>query len=267
MKHPFVLKLNYAFQTIESLYLIVDLVNGGDLFYHIKKKGHFSEKAAKFYGAQLILGLEYLHKNNILYRDLKPENILLDSEGYIKMADFGVSKKLCCENERTLSIIGTPQYLAPEFYRVQKEGYSINVDVWSLGCCLYEIVVGSPPFGDFSKQKIKKHILTSEVKMKDYFSKQFTNLLEGLLKKDPNKRLTLEQAKKHKFFADLNWDDLLAKKIKPPFKPNINSELDLKFFDKKFHSQDVLMTFSNANTSLISANHEDFNDFSYNIDI
>jgi len=94
MDHPYLLKLRYAFQTPDCLYLIVDYVNGGDMFYHIKKQGHLNEKIAKFYGAQIILGLEYLHSKNVIYRDLKPENILLCSLGNIKLADFGICKML-----------------------------------------------------------------------------------------------------------------------------------------------------------------------------
>jgi len=106
MDHPFILKLHYAFQTPYTLYMISTYVSGGDLFYHIKNRGHLSEKEAKFYGAQIILGLEYLHSKNILYRDLKPENILLDSDGNIKLADFGVAKQLD-HREKTMSVIGT----------------------------------------------------------------------------------------------------------------------------------------------------------------
>lgn len=148
MRHPFILDLHYAFQTPSHLYLVVDYINGGDLFFHIKRKGNMSEKEARFYGAQIILALEYLHSRRVIYRDLKPENILLDADGYIKLADFGICK--ITENERnvTSSVIGTAEYMAPEMLRQGKVEYDSSIDVWSLGCCLYEIVVGHPPFRD-----------------------------------------------------------------------------------------------------------------------
>lgn len=120
--------------------MIFDFTSGGDLFFHLKKKGNFSEKTVQFYGAQILLGLEYLHKNKILYRDLKPENILLDSAGNVKLCDFGVSKSLSTE-DKTMSLIGTAQYMAPEQV-FMKEGYDFSVDIWSFGCCLYELVEG-----------------------------------------------------------------------------------------------------------------------------
>lgn len=107
LNHDFVLKMHYAFQTPDCLYIIVDYINGGDLFFHIKRKGHLSEKEAKFYGAQIILGLEYIHSKNVIYRDLKPENILLDKNGNIKMADFGICKVLDEAEQLTKSMIGT----------------------------------------------------------------------------------------------------------------------------------------------------------------
>ena len=121
---------------------MVDFINGGDLFFHIKKKGNLSESQARFYGAEIILGLKYIHSHNIVYRDLKPENVLIDSEGHIKLADFGISRVLEKDNyEKSFSLIGTAQYLAPEMLN-QKKGYDFSVDVWSLGCTLYEMVVG-----------------------------------------------------------------------------------------------------------------------------
>jgi serum/glucocorticoid-regulated kinase 2 len=125
MDHPFILKLHYAFQTPYTLYMIFDFIPGGDLFFHIKKKGHLGEKQAKFFGAQILLGLEYLHNKNIVYRDLKPENILLDKEGNIKLTDFGICKVLNENNRRCHSIVGTVQYMAPEQLGIlqKDEGY------------------------------------------------------------------------------------------------------------------------------------------------
>ena len=148
LDHKFILKIRYAFQTIWEYYMIVDFVRGGDLFFHLKKKGNFNEKAARFYGAQILLALEYLHSNHVLYRDLKPENVLIDCDGNIKLADFGVSKVLCKKLKRTNTKIGTLDYMAPEMLKdsTPEVGYDFAIDVWAFGCCLYELVVGYPPF-------------------------------------------------------------------------------------------------------------------------
>lgn len=127
----------------------MDLAPGGELFQQISKRGHLGEKEAKYYGAQIIIGLKYLHKRGILYRDLKPENLLLDSVGNLKLADFGISKKMNAEGEaaqKAFTIIGTSQYMPPEAFD-KANGYSYSFDVWSFGCVLYEVVVGRPPFG------------------------------------------------------------------------------------------------------------------------
>jgi len=122
------------------------LVNGGDLFQQLQKKTHLSEKQAMFYGAEVVLALKFMHSNGILYRDLKPENVLLDESGHIKISDFGISTKLTEQESKSTTIIGTAQYMAPEVFNAP-DGYSFSYDLWSLGCFLYELVVGEPPFG------------------------------------------------------------------------------------------------------------------------
>ena len=159
---------------------------------HIKKQGHLNERAALFFGAQIIKGLDFLHSQGILYNDLKPENVLIDVQGDIKLAGFGISHKLQGDTERVHKVIGTAQYMPPEAY-VKDKGYNWKFDMWSLGCCLYEIVVGSPPFGANPNDQavMKNEIISNEVKMKDYFSKDFVNLLDGLLDKNENTRLCI----------------------------------------------------------------------------
>lgn len=163
---------------------MLDYVNGGDLFYHLRKKIHFTEKEARFYGAELVLALDYLHSKGFIYRDLKPENILIDSDGHVKLTDFGLSKEFQInENELHYTFCGTPQYLAPEL--IKKEGYTKMVDWWGLGVLLYEIVVGNPPYESQSIPKIISEIILTEFRPKEYFSKSFASLLKGLLTKDP----------------------------------------------------------------------------------
>ena len=130
IRHPFIVRLHYAFQTPEKLYFVIDFLNGGELFYHLRREQRFSEDRARFYAAEILLALECLHKNGVIYRDLKPENVLLDSEGHVKLTDFGLSKIREKENELTYTFCGTPEYLAPEI--IKNEGYSKEVDFWAL---------------------------------------------------------------------------------------------------------------------------------------
>jgi serine/threonine protein kinase len=130
LTHPFIVKLHFAFQTPERLYFGIDFLNGGELFFHLRKENRFSEERSRFYAAEIVLALECLHENGILYRDLKPENVILDSEGHIKLTDFGLSKLGISGKKLTYTFCGTPEYLAPEI--VKGTGHNQVADYWSL---------------------------------------------------------------------------------------------------------------------------------------
>jgi serine/threonine protein kinase len=130
LNHPFIVKLHYAFQTPEKLYFVIDFLNGGELFWHLRKETRFSEDRTRFYAAEIVLALECLHKNGVIYRDLKPENVLLDKDGHIKLTDFGLSKTGISGDLMSYTFCGTPEYLAPEI--VKGSGHNKAVDWWSL---------------------------------------------------------------------------------------------------------------------------------------
>jgi len=162
---PFVVKLHYAFQNPDKLYFVMDFLNGGEMFTHIRKKIRFPEKRARFYWAELVLALKWLHDKGILYRDLKPENILLGNDGHIKITDFGLSKmNLGGENDQTFRFWGTPEYLAPEI--IGQKGHDKTVDWWSLGAILYEMLSGRPPFFNKNKRQVLQDILYAPIVMK-----------------------------------------------------------------------------------------------------
>ena len=154
ISHPFVVKLHYAFQSAHTLYFVTDFLNGGEIFFHLCQDIRFSEERARFYAAEIVLALEHLHKHLIIYRDLKPENVLLDSQGHLKLTDFGLSKiKQPTDGAMTNTFCGTPEYLAPEV--ILANGHSYGVDLWSLGMLLYEMISGINPFKQAAMQDNK----------------------------------------------------------------------------------------------------------------
>ena len=237
----FIVNLHYAFQNKGAIYYVsraaaltpsrlieVDFASGGELFYFLRKENQFSEEIARFYSAQVVLALEYLHSKDIIYRDLKPENIMLEQSGYILLTDFGLSKIV----KKTKSFCGTPDYIPPEI--LNGEPYTKSVDWWQLGILLYELVMGVPPF--YHKKmdvKIKK-IRTQEVKKTFHMSENVFDLISKLLQKDPTRRLghsrqDAEQIKSHPFFKGIDWEKLQKKEIEPPVEP-----IDkLQYFDSK----------------------------------
>ena len=161
------------------MYLVIDFLNGGELFTYLKNERKFSEHRARIYCAELVEALAYLHRNGIIYRDLKPENILLDPEGHLRITDFGLSKLNHGANDRAMSFCGTPEYLAPEI--ILSDGYSFEVDWWSLGALLYEMLIGIPPHYSKDKRKMMRNIIELEVPMSSKLSKEARSFLQALL--------------------------------------------------------------------------------------
>ncbi|EPY40612.1 RAC serine/threonine-protein kinase [Angomonas deanei] len=158
INHPFIVKLHYAFQTKDRLYLVLDLLSGGELFFHLGQVGVFEEPRARFYVAQIGIALGYLHGLNIIYRDLKPENAVLDKDGFVCLTDFGLAKENV-EGAGASTFCGTPEYLAPEF--LMGKTYGREVDWWSLGVLMYEMLFGIPPFYDENQNAMYELILTA----------------------------------------------------------------------------------------------------------
>ncbi|XP_062385384.1 STKc_SGK domain-containing protein isoform X2 [Sardina pilchardus] len=236
IKHPFLVGLHYSFQTTDKLYFVLDYVNGGELFYHLQRERVFLEPRARFYAAEIASALGYLHNLHIVYRDLKPENILLDSQGHIVLTDFGLCKEGLEADATTTTFCGTPEYLAPEV--LQKQAYDRTVDWWCLGSVLYEMLYGLPPFYSRNTAEMYNNILNKPLVLKPNVSNAGRELLEGLLHKDRTKRLGVKddflELKTHAFFSPINWDDLMARKITPPFVPSVSGPTDLRHFDPEF---------------------------------
>ena len=210
---PFIIKLHYSFQTPKNLYMILDLCSLGDLKYQIKEY-LFEEDDAKFYIAEIILAIEYLHKRDIIYRDLKPENILIDEDGHFKLADFGLAKENIINDMPNGTFCGSPPYLSPEM--LSHEGSTKASDIYGIGVILYEMLNGSTPFYDEDYNLMYKNISENRLMFPEFFSDEVKDLLEKMLEKDPKKRIKIQEIKKHPFFQDIDWDLVSNKKMQPP---------------------------------------------------
>lgn len=239
--HPNIVKLYYAFQDHNKVYLILEYLDGGELFHHLAQQRYLSEKDASYYIAQIALALHYLHKSlKVIYRDLKPENCLLNSDGNLVLTDFGLSK-VSSRDENHHLMIGTAQYMAPEVILGKEYGFS--VDWWSLGCVAFDMLTGSPPFTGQTNEKIMDKVVHSKkyLKFPFYLSADAKDLLRKLLQPDPLKRLDVdaefEKFKGHRFFRYLDWKEVEGAgelTLLPPILPIITDPILAENFDDEF---------------------------------
>ena len=235
---PFITILHFSFQTPENLYIILDYCPGGDLNYHIENK-LFKEEEAKFYISELIIGIEQIHKKDIIYRDLKPENLLIDENNHIKIADFGLAKEGISDEEITKSFCGTPAYLPPEM--LKKVGVGKSADIYGIGAILYEMITGNPPFYSNDLGIMYNNIAKNNLVLNDCFSEEIKDLFINILNKDPRKRFGIKEIKEHTFFRDVNWDLIEKRCEKSPLdlvkikeennKRKLEEKKDSFFFD------------------------------------
>ena len=234
--HPYIIRMHYSFQTPDYLYMILDFCPNGDLSIHLNNKQIFEENEAKFYIAEVVLAMDYLHKKDILYRDLKPENILVSHDGHIKMADFGLAKEGVNDKKKAKSFCGSPAYLAPEMLGTRGVGKA--ADIYQLGAVLYELLVGLPPYYTENIKKLYENIKGANLKIPNYISKEAKNLLKKLLHKDPKQRIGVknkEEIKSDPFFADINWEALEAGNIDPPLLLTLDdTDSDIDPFENEF---------------------------------
>lgn len=265
--YPFISKLYYAFQNEKKLFMITEYMPGGEMFYHLHMNDHFNENKARFYIAEIVLAINHLHKNNILYRDLKPENILLDELGHIKLTDFGLSKIMNnIEKDKTYTVCGTPIYVAPEVLTGQ--GYNKLVDWWSVGVLLYEFLAGYSPYRE-ARTKIDIKIYKKNLEQDPLISDTAFDLIKKFCTFDVSKRIgkNFEDIKNHEFFKDIDWIKLEKKEITPPYKPKIRFAGDVGNFDTMFTDMSIHSTKRNkevlVNSSTIKNTKNTYVGFTY----
>jgi len=239
--HPFLVNLYFSFQSADKIYFVMDFVNGGELYSHLQREKKFPEPRVRFYCAEIVLGLEYLHSSGVLYRDLKPENLLLRDDGHICMTDFGISKQNITDDTRTTTFCGTPEYLAPEV--LQGQPYGKAVDWWAFGTLMYEMLTGLPPFYSKDVQQMYQKILQNPLNIPSTISPEARSLLTQLLEKEMSKRLADPKLiKAHPWFKPIDWKLLLEKEITPPYIPPVKSKEDMGMIADEFKRQTVKLS-------------------------
>jgi serine/threonine protein kinase len=241
VEHPFIVKLQYAFQTAGRLYLVMEFVRGGQLLTHMRKETLFEENNVRFYAAELFLALEKLHGMQIVHRDIKPENVLVDEHGHLRLTDFGFARMLR-DGERSESLCGTYEYMAPEMLTGNSHGF--ECDWWSFGVLLHEMLIGTPPYrsGDGvtdDAESMLKLIRRRKLKLPSFFRAVTSKIIYALLQQDPAKRLTCEQVRAHGYFRNVDFDAIYQRKVQPPFRP-AGDVTDLRHFDHSLVSQPIV---------------------------
>lgn len=267
-RHPFVVKLFYAFQDQAKLYLILEYAQGGELFHHLAMERTFTEEVSAFYMAEMVLALDFLHTSlGVVYRDLKPENCLLDSKGHLLLTDFGLSKVALDddgEKSRCNSVSGTIDYMAPEV--VQGKSYDSAVDWWSLGALGYDLLTGSPPFSSNNHAKTEEKIVHGKLALPYYLSPDAKDFLTRLLRKEPRKRLggtmpkDMATIKGHRFFRRIDWKALADREVEAPIQPIITDPAAAENFGEEFTN----LAMSPVESGLLGKSIDDnFAGFSY----
>lgn len=233
IEHPYIARLFLALQDNKYIYFILELLQGGELFTHLRSRGKLSEQTARFYAATVVYAFSTLHAKKIAYRDLKPENLVMDTTGYIKLVDFGLAKQLL--SGKTWTLCGTPDYLAPEI--ILNEGHDLAVDYWALGVLIFEMVVGAPPFYAEDPMEVYEKILSGNPAFPTFFTRNLSDLIKKLLRSQQAKRLGNTRGGtaavvKHKWFSSFDWAGLESGETKAPYVPTVNGKDDVTNFDQ-----------------------------------
>ena len=233
LHHPFIVNMIYSFQDFDYLYLVMEILSGGNLRYHLTLEKMFNEDQIKFIIGCIMIGLKYIHGQNILHRDIKPENLVFDSNGYLRITDFGIAKHYVINNKKDTS--GTIGYLAPEV--LCNVNHNFSIDYYAVGIITYELIYGHRPYIGKSKHEVKQLILTTQAKL-DYsdlpegFSNEIADFINKLIQRKPKNRLgknDINEVIRHPWFLEFDWDNCCKKKLRAPYVPKHGDNFDKNY--------------------------------------
>ena len=231
LNHPFIVNMHYAFQDKENLYLVMDMLSGGDLRYHVSRYRKFSEEQTRFFIANMVYALQYIHEHNVIHRDIKPENLVLDEKGYVRITDFGIAKENMPDNSSETS--GTPGYMAPEVMKAKN--HSFPVDFFAIGVIGYEFMLGRRPYYGKDRKEIKEQMLSTPAVIKEEniahgWSTDSADFINLLLKRKEEKRLGYKEGAtelmNHPWLKYYPWTELKNKTLLAPFIPEERDNFD-----------------------------------------
>ena len=234
LRHPFLVNMHFAFQDNDNLYLVIDILNGGDLRFHCSRYRTFSEEQTRFFIACMVHALSYIHENNVIHRDIKPENLVLDDKGYLHITDFGIAKENSEDNSNETS--GTPGYMAPEV--INGKSHSFSVDYFAIGVIGYEFMSGKRPYNGKNRKEIKEQMLSYQAKIKNKeiakgWSMESRDFINKLLKRKAKLRLGskkgIKELKEHFWLKYYPWKELENKILPGPFIPEKRDNFDKKY--------------------------------------
>ena len=236
LHHPFIINMQYAFQDRDNLYLILDLLTGGDLRFHLCLRQTFTEEQSKFIICCILLALEYVHSNNIIHRDIKPENLIFDKKGYLKLTDFGIAKQYKKNVDNSNENSGTPGYMAPEV--LSNLAHNFCVDYYALGIITYELMFNKRPYNGRNRREIKEQIMSQQIQIYSKYipqgwSKESADFINKLIIRKPNRRLGYNgilEIKQHPWLKYFNWKDLYLQKINPPYSPDFYEKMNDSYY-------------------------------------
>ncbi|TNJ26996.1 Kinase, AGC PKA [Giardia muris] len=238
---PFIVKQHALLQDDRNIHIVLDFIQGGELFYHLRRRNKFPPEVAKFYAAEVLMAIGHMHKQGIVYRDLKLENILLDRKGHVKIVDLGFAKRIVDPSDDgeemarlCFSIVGTPEYLPPE--TIRSTGHDMSADWWAFGILLYEMIVGRPPFYNETPELLYREILQGRLEFPPNFPTVAADLVKRLLDPDKAKRLGsslttgTEDVMKHPFFSNIDWKWFARQEVRTPITPKIKDPTDTAYY-------------------------------------
>eukprot|EP00933_Yihiella_yeosuensis_P006964 TRINITY_DN111820_c0_g1_i1.p1 TRINITY_DN111820_c0_g1~~TRINITY_DN111820_c0_g1_i1.p1 ORF type:complete len:347 (-),score=55.37 TRINITY_DN111820_c0_g1_i1:37-1032(-) len=232
LEHPFIVSMLTSFQDERRLFMLLEFVNGGELFSYVRNEGRLPNDTARFFAGEIVLAVAHMHSMHIAYRDLKPENVLIDCEGHIKITDFGFAKVIL--EDKTWTLCGTPDYLAPEI--IQTKGHGKSVDWWALGVLTFEMLAGYPPFYDENPFGVYQKVLDGTIHYPRHIDVKAKDLIKNLLIADKTRRLGAqkggaEDLKRHKWFKGIDWDLLLNRGVQATYVPHVKGHDDVSMYE------------------------------------